>query len=371
AYEDLATAEADYRRGLELSPNSAKGHHGLAVVLYETPSRRDEALAMLDRARKLDPLRPAYDVTRAVFLLYERADVRGADDLLADVLRRHPDYQPALARLSEVRGFCMGRSADAIEYAERALSLDPLAEEVRRGLLRFYLAVGDVAAAEDVVSSAPHESIVRRIPVLVHQRDWVAAGDAAYEGLALQTFGPKDIALGVIAIRMHARTTRDFERARHALQAASHVQWDVTGSPLLPDRPGLREEAIGLADVLVAMGRGLEGRRLLAVILERMRREIDGGRSEYWYRITHSLALAVNDDPEAALAMLQRAVSSRYALNDWWYYFEVEPAFASLHKDPRFTAMLETARANSVEQRRELDRRRKDGRVPARGAAGP
>ena len=101
AYEDLGTAEANYRRGLELSPNSSKGYHGLAVVLYETPARRDEALAMLDRARKLDPLQPAYDVTRAVFLLYERGDVRGADDLLADVLRRVRRRTPACVRRNQ------------------------------------------------------------------------------------------------------------------------------------------------------------------------------------------------------------------------------------------------------------------------------
>ena len=37
AYTNLAAAEADYRRGLELSPNSAEGFAGLASVLYETP----------------------------------------------------------------------------------------------------------------------------------------------------------------------------------------------------------------------------------------------------------------------------------------------------------------------------------------------
>ena len=68
AFDDLSAAEADYRRGLELSPNSAPGYAGLAALLYENPARRDEALELLDRARRIDPLEPAYDVTKAVFL---------------------------------------------------------------------------------------------------------------------------------------------------------------------------------------------------------------------------------------------------------------------------------------------------------------
>ena len=85
-YDDLSAAEADYRRGLELSPNSAPGYAGLAALLYETPARRDQALDLLDRARRIDPLEPAYDVTKAVFLSYERGDVAGASELLEKVL---------------------------------------------------------------------------------------------------------------------------------------------------------------------------------------------------------------------------------------------------------------------------------------------
>ena len=103
AYTNLAAAEADYRRGLELSPNSAEGFAGLASVLYETPARRDEALEMLDRARTLDPLEPAHDVIKSVFLFHGRGDIQGANALLVGVLKRHRGYAPALARLCVVR----------------------------------------------------------------------------------------------------------------------------------------------------------------------------------------------------------------------------------------------------------------------------
>ena len=78
AFDDLGAAEADYRRTLEFNPNAAQAYAGLAAVLYETPARRDEAFALLERAHVLDPLEPAHEVTMAVYLLYERSDMDGS-----------------------------------------------------------------------------------------------------------------------------------------------------------------------------------------------------------------------------------------------------------------------------------------------------
>ena len=50
AYDDLAAAEADYRRALDLNPSAAEAYAGLAAALYESPARRDEAFALLQGA---------------------------------------------------------------------------------------------------------------------------------------------------------------------------------------------------------------------------------------------------------------------------------------------------------------------------------
>ena len=163
SFDDLAAAEADYRRGLELSPNAANGYAGLATVLYATASRRDEALEMLDRARKLDPLEPDYDVFKAVFLFYERADLKGANDLLVEVLREHPQDVPALIRLCELRSFAMGRLADGVLYCEQALAIDPLAAEARLHLIKDYHELGESAAAEQVAGEAGRDSVVPQV----------------------------------------------------------------------------------------------------------------------------------------------------------------------------------------------------------------
>ena len=85
-----------------------------------------EALELLDRARKLDPLEPGYDVNKALFLYLERADFPGANALLVDVLKRHPRYRPALAWLSELHPVGAGRERHPL--LRQALALDPSLE---------------------------------------------------------------------------------------------------------------------------------------------------------------------------------------------------------------------------------------------------
>jgi Tfp pilus assembly protein PilF len=51
---DSATAEHEYRRALELDPNSVQGHHWYATFLLAS-ARFPEALDQIEQARKLDP----------------------------------------------------------------------------------------------------------------------------------------------------------------------------------------------------------------------------------------------------------------------------------------------------------------------------
>jgi TolB-like protein len=368
AYSDLDAAEADYRRGLELSPNSAEGYAGLATVLFETRSRRVESLELLERAAKLDPLEPSYDVMRAVFLLYERGDIRGAHDLLTDVLRRSPDYVPALSRQCEVTGYQMGEAAAAIEHGERALALDPRAEGTRRSLVRFYLDVGDREAAERLVDAADDEIPVRRLPILAYEQDWRQAGEAAYDSLARRTVTPTDESLVAAAIRMHARETGDHSRARAALEAASGIRWNEAGQPSLADRStGIRVFEVALADVLLLMGESEKARELLRSILDRMDHEIrNEGRNEYWYLTDRQTALALSGQSSAVLDVLQRLVDQGQGYSDWWFQIAADPALDVLRQDPRLQGILRTVQQHAAQQRKKLDQMRADGRVPTR-----
>ena len=203
----------------------------------------------------------------------------------------------------------------------------------------------------------------------MRQRDWQQAGEVAYESLAHDMLRSDiDTAMYVAAIRMHARVTGDFDRARNMLEDMSGVRWDPAGYATLPAAASpLRDAAIGLVDVLIASGQGARGHRLLGTIIGRMKHEIgDLRRPEFWYYRWHPTALALNGERDAALAMMERSIARGLGPGDWWYYYESEPALAPLRQDARFKKMLQTLRSRVEMQRRELDRMRAEKVVPDR-----
>lgn len=52
---DWARAEAEYKRAIELGPNNASAYHWYAMMLAAL-NRKEEAVALIERARELDPL---------------------------------------------------------------------------------------------------------------------------------------------------------------------------------------------------------------------------------------------------------------------------------------------------------------------------
>ena len=366
AFTDLPAAEADYRRGLELSPNSARGYAGLAAVLFEHPDRFPESLPMIDRARRLDPLQPAYDVTKSVYLLYGRSDVEAADQQLVDVLKREPLYQPALSHLGELRWCCEGRFADAIRYSEEALRLDPLSAWTRRQLLRAYLDVGDADAARRVVDGDRASLPALRVPLLLHARDWRAAGDAAYAAVATETVAPIDYGITVAAIRKHARAYGGLDRASLTLGLMAGVTWDKDGTPTLPDRYSLLEPAVGLGDLLIVSGQARMGRRLLETVLERMDLESRArGRGEMWYFQQRPIALALLGRHDEALAQLEKAVEQGFGYHDAWFFLDQDPALDALRRDARFKALRQKVAGRVATERALVERQRATEPAPA------
>jgi TolB-like protein/Tfp pilus assembly protein PilF len=367
AFDDLQAAEADYRRGLELSPNSARGYAGLAAVLYEDPARRDEALELLDKARRLDPLELGYDVTRAVFMHYERGDTRAAGALLAGVLERNPTYLPALVRRCELNTHATGNVAEAALDCERALAVDPLSEEARRLLTKIYLDLGEDAAAVDVAGDPSDRADVPQVEIAMARKEWRRAGELAYAVLERGAESPNTRGMVLAAIRMHAKLTNETERAIAAIESVGAVSWTADGEPVLQDWSPLRDAEIELGAVLLDGPQPERGRVLLAMVVERMEHDLRvEHRPDFWYLRWHPVALALLGRRDAALTMLERAADLELMTTQRWWYLDAEPAFDPLRRDPRFAALRQRVARHVERQQHELDRLRREGLIPDR-----
>jgi hypothetical protein len=252
-------------------------------------------------------------------------------------------------------------------HCEQALALDPQSERARRYLVRFYLDLEDVVAAEQVADAAGRRSTEAQAIFAMQAHEWERAGELAYTSITQRTVSAPVLGEMLFAIRMHARVTGDTHRARLLVEELAGVTWDATGRPTLPDGSVIRETAVTLADLLILGGDPERGHRLLAEIIARMHREVgEEGRSELWYFAWHPVALAMNLQGDEAIAMLERAHAQKLIFYGDWFRLEVEPAFDGIRSDPRVQAMIRNVHARVVEQRRELETMRRQGLVPDR-----
>jgi TolB-like protein len=368
AFSDIKGAEQDYRRAIELDPNSARGYAGLAAVVDQDPSRLDETLVLLDKARRLDPLRPDYDELKARALLYRRGNVAAADALLTDVVARHPSYQPALTDLGLVRYF-EGRFAEAVMYWEQALKLDPLSEWTRQILISAYFDVGEPEAGRHLIEQAPRPLPVERLRLLIYQRDWHQAAEVTYAAIADGTLIPVGDFWGFLALRMDARATRDYRRARATLEGKCGVTWNAHGIPTVAAAYlGPVTACVYLGDVLIASGERERGERILRATIANMNYAArDLKESDLWFVAAETVAYALLGDRKATIAAMRRAAGNFDSMT--WWARGVDPAMHLIDDDPEYQALNRRFEQHVVQERQRLDQMRAEGRVPVRGLA--
>jgi len=110
---DWVGAEREIKRALELNPSYATAHQTYAFNLISM-GRPREAVAAIDRARRLDPLSPRIN-TNVGYLRFFARDYEGA----VEALRKAVDLDPrgAFGGLAETY-LAQGRRADAINAAD-------------------------------------------------------------------------------------------------------------------------------------------------------------------------------------------------------------------------------------------------------------
>ena len=168
----MSGAEADYRKGLALSPNDGPGHELFANFL-EREGRIDEALAAVDRARVVDPLYPRSHYFKGLLCGPRPWLARGSRSVVPAGAERGPDFHPALMSWGRFAVF-LGRFAEAVNYSERAVALDPRATWTRVELSHLYLDLDDPDAARNVIAELAIRRPKRGYPSAFMKEIWKA-----------------------------------------------------------------------------------------------------------------------------------------------------------------------------------------------------
>ena len=355
-----ATTDADFRKGLALAPNYAQGYQ-LYGEWLDSRGRTDQALAMIERARQLDPLAPRSHYYKGLILLLRRGESDQAAALFLEALRVNPTYHPALTRLGDIEWF-RGNLAEAAKLIERAIALDPKAEWMRVHAAGLYLDLGDVAAARDVLSGVPPEASVRLCLSSYSGNEQRAAAQlyalpqSDLKAMVMTT--DDDCATRVIrddALERHA-----YDRALRALEACLTEDWDSILSRNDGDSRALC--AIRYASILMAKGERDRARKLLHTMLTAMQRHKEytsGGDAD-----VRGLALALLGDTNGALTAFEVAWGNVNA--GLWYDFDRAPELQGLRAHPRFQALAKQVTDNTAKQAALLAAMRRAGDVPDR-----
>jgi TolB-like protein/Tfp pilus assembly protein PilF len=173
---DWLGAEREYRRAIELDPNSATAHHWYSMLLARM-GRAQEAIDEIRRARELDPASGV--ISRNVGDRWVEA--RQFDRALQEyqkALEMDPQHPETLSRLAWVH-LAGGEHEKAISQLEKARAVS--GEEITPGNLSLlgyaYAVAGEREKAQDILRQLQELSQERFVPSYDHGLVYLGLGD--------------------------------------------------------------------------------------------------------------------------------------------------------------------------------------------------
>jgi serine/threonine-protein kinase len=155
---DWAGAEAEAKRALELSPNSADAYD-LYGRLCESLERHEEGIAMYRRAQELDPMAHRVDLATALLRAGRAEDALAA---ARHALEVDPEYARAHSTLCWVL-LAVGRQAEGLAELERAVALAPDAPIWQAQLAQAYAQSGREETARQMLRDLEEQSRSRYV----------------------------------------------------------------------------------------------------------------------------------------------------------------------------------------------------------------
>ena len=367
---DPGQVEADLRKGLELAPNFGPGLRTYSDFLFDQ-GRYDESLVLLDRARLVEPLSAEnhYRKGELLRLVFHRYDDAAA--LYLQALSVQPEFYPAYTRLAMVR-WETGKLAEAIRYGEKSVAIEPSVGWTRERLVWFYVDLGDVKAARDVLRGYASGAALMAAPeALVCYR---AGNLERAERILRKNINDPELNIDGFAFAATINALIERAVASHDASAARQFILAIPGLKKTGDSLALVADnfptIVQLAILERAAGRQAVADDLARHVLQFLGPDRDVHLGGGWDEWSRAAASAILGNEDAAIAQLESLVRSGYRLG-WWVRIERDPAFVRLHSNPRYQALLSDLSVWLAGEMQQLAQWRLSGEVPQRTADSP
>ena len=172
---DWSGAEAEFKRAVELSPNSAEAHYRYALLLNDM-LRNSEALAEVAAAEELDPLSVAVNQIAGSILYFA-----GRNDEAIERLERAIEMDSRAAFAHNNLGLALCKRGDleaGLEQIRAAMELDPKNAMFRADLCYAYSMAGRQVEARGVLRLTEEESRSTRVPPMAIAGMHASLGDS-------------------------------------------------------------------------------------------------------------------------------------------------------------------------------------------------
>ena len=358
---DYPNAEAEFRRALELNPNSAQANHWFSNLLREL-GRTREALEYAQRSAQLDPLSAIVRVNLGG-ALEGVGQFSAAAAEYGRAIQIDPSIPNAHLFIGLLKAYAQGRVDEGVPWVMRAAELDPGQAESRAWLSGMYFDLGDDTAAEHWLDPTPrvaagHPSLkVASCIAALSRGQSESAVKHAREVLAIAPQVP--IMLAVLR-------DADLEQGASAAARERYAQAypELFAAPPRVDGRNYRA-AIDLALVLQRTDDQVRAAKLLdlseAVIRQGTRLGVQG------FGIADAQILAVRGAKREALAALQRAEKAGWRGPLWRYHRDHDANLASIRGTPEFRAVFANIERDMAQQRARLAARPKDAPLELSG----
>ncbi len=353
----IVAQERDFRQGAALDPSNGRGREAYAVFLHDTLDRPEEGQTVLKRALWVDPMSASAHFADAMFSFIDDGD-KAFEQKALRVLELDPNFVPALVWYGQALWVADGKLAEAIQFIEHAIALDPNNSLALHHAMTVYLDLDDAKAARAVAAGMRQDP--RAVGLLAMQAgDWRRAGLSAYDEQGwtgdndfCEFWQPK-------ALRDYALKSGELNRAIAFIKS----KYNFGDSPAVHLEVCNYPAAVDLAQLLAAAGQAKQAAALRHAVLS-----WDDANEAKYLGPTHRVraeVLLLDGKSDAALAELAESFRSGCYVQ-WWYTINYDPLWLPLHGDPRFQAIAADVRRHVDAQRKQLEVLRRRGGVPNR-----